>query len=958
MRRRLIGAAFALLAVTGTGLVTSTGLAHAAAVTDLYVNARSGCSDSGAGDQNVPFCTVQAAANSVQPGQTVHIQALADDTEDYAGAEITRSGTPGAPITFVGEPDNGELPFVGVDSAHGFDIEGASNIVISDIGTTGSDGGVLVNNSSQIAISGVRIADGQGAAAIDLTGNTTDVTISRTYGQAPQSFGAISIGQGVSHTTVTDNDLEWGGGPVVQATDASNTVVTGNTFYKNCGPGVDLEGNSTNSTIENNIITGFDSTQSNCDPTPIVVSAGSTTQTTADYNLIYGASFASGQLYDWAGTSYATIASFTTATGQGAHDINADPAFASDDEEAYGNRGLAEHSPAIDSADAAAPGELSTDLLGKPRVDDTLVPNTGTGSGIVDRGAFELQDPFFFGGVSATPTKGPFPLVATATAQVTNAWGEAVSYSFDFGDGTAPVVTTNPTATHTYTAASNGADTITVTATTQNKAVSSNSTTIQVVPPTPFVATLHAYQTYALSATADASQSTDDWAITNYSFDFGDGTAPVSGTDPSENHAYPKPGTYTVGLTMTDSTGATRTASQQITVGEAFTDVGTQRVLDTRNGTGAPTGKVGPGGRLVVHVDDASPSATSVAIDVTATDATTNSFLTVYADGTPMPTLSSVNFGAGQTIRNLITVPIGTDGDIDIVNNAGSTDVVADVEGYYSLTTSDLSGATFFAPVKPYRQLDTRNGTGMLPAFPVAPISPGSPVLTELPTSLQNSDVAYVVLNVTVTNATTSGNLSINDPAPQVNTEDYEPVLSFAAGQTISNTVIMSIQPNDYALEFFNDDTSGTFDVVADVEGYYYPNSMGLTPLGTTGSFTQTNPTRVLDTRNGTGGVPTAPVGPNSDLALRVAGINGVPADATSVVLNVTDVNPTAAGYLTISSSPGAGPTSNLHFAQGQILSDQVMVPVGPGGKIYIHNYTGSTDLVAGLSGYFQPSSA
>src|SRR5215469_15049927 len=81
-------------AATGAGAQSA-----AAAVTTLYVNQVSaGCSDSGPGTQAVPFCSIQAAADVVNPGQTVDIEG----TLDYAPVTITRSGTSSAPITFTG----------------------------------------------------------------------------------------------------------------------------------------------------------------------------------------------------------------------------------------------------------------------------------------------------------------------------------------------------------------------------------------------------------------------------------------------------------------------------------------------------------------------------------------------------------------------------------------------------------------------------------------------------------------------------------------------------------------------------------------------------------------------------------------------------------------------------------------------------------------------------------------
>jgi hypothetical protein len=53
-----------------------------------------------------------------------------------------------------------------------------------------------------------------------------------------------------------------------------------------------------------------------------------------------------------------------------------------------------------------------------------------------------------------------------------------------------------------------------------------------------------------------------------------------------------------------------------------------------------------------------------------------------------MPTVSNLNFSAGQTVANLVTVPLSTTGVVSIYNSAGSTDVVVDVEGYYTSTPS------------------------------------------------------------------------------------------------------------------------------------------------------------------------------------------------------------------------------------------------------------------------------
>jgi PKD repeat protein len=155
------------------------------------------------------------------------------------------------------------------------------------------------------------------------------------------------------------------------------------------------------------------------------------------------------------------------------------------------------------------------------------------------------------------------------------------SYRFTFGDGTAPVTTTAPTAVSQHTYAAAGTYTVTLVATdaaglTSNTATQSITVTAPDAPP---VARLGVTQlgSPALTASADGATSTDSDAtpIASYRFTFGDGTAAVTTTAPSASaqHTYAAAGTYTVTLVATDAAGLTsNTATQSITVTAAPTD--------------------------------------------------------------------------------------------------------------------------------------------------------------------------------------------------------------------------------------------------------------------------------------------------------------------------------------------------------------------------------------------------
>jgi hypothetical protein len=94
---------------------------------------------------------------------------------------------------------------------------------------------------------------------------------------------------------------------------------------------------------------------------------------------------------------------------------------------------------------------------------------------------------------------------------------------------------------------------------------------------------------------------------------------------------------------------------------------------------------------------------TAVVVNVTAVAPTEPGFLTVYGAGQSQPDTSTVNFVAGQTIANQATVATSDNptGELTVYNYDGDTDVIVDVQGYYttSLVTGgeqDWSGSCYF----------------------------------------------------------------------------------------------------------------------------------------------------------------------------------------------------------------------------------------------------------------------
>jgi HYDIN/CFA65/VesB family protein len=385
------------------------------------------------------------------------------------------------------------------------------------------------------------------------------------------------------------------------------------------------------------------------------------------------------------------------------------------------------------------------------------------------------------------------------------------------------------------------------------------------------------------------------------------------------------------------------------TYGGQYHSLAPVRIYDTRNGAGPlGAGLQGAPPRAVLVAGGTGPvpsNATAVVLNVTVTNTTASSFLTIYPTGVARPTASNLNWVKGQTVPNLVEVGVGAGGFVSVYNAAGTTDVIFDVAGYVSPEVDTPGPDGFFNPMSPARVLDTRNATGA----PKARIAAGQKVdvqLTGTP-GIPPSGVAAVVLNVTVTNATAASFLTVY---PTGVTRPTASNLNFVAGQTVPNRVVVKVGTGG-KVSFYN--AAGNVDVIADVGGWFTDTAAG----GTGAGFNPLPPTRILDTRNGTGGAQ-ARVG-QSPITLTVAGAAGIhtmsdPIPPTAVVLNVTVTNPTAGSFLSLWPNGTTRPTaSDLNFTAGQTVPNLVVVKVGTDGKIGIFNAAGLTDVVVDVVGWY-----
>ncbi len=318
----------------------------------------------------------------------------------------------------------------------------------------------------------------------------------------------------------------------------------------------------------------------------------------------------------------------------------------------------------------------------------------------------------------------------------------------------------------------------------------------------------------------------------------------------------------------------------------------------------------------------------SVALNVTVTEPTAASFLTVWPTGSPRPLASNLNFTAGQTVANAVLTKVGADGTISIFNNSGAVHVVIDVVGWFPDNQS-------YVGVTPARLADTRNSptidgrfsnTGPRGQAKVADVT----VVNRA--GVPASGVGAVALNVTATDPTTASFLTVWPTGAGRPTASN---LNFVPGQTVPNMVIAKVGVGGQVSIYNN---SGAVDVVVDVLGWF--------PSGST--FTPLVPARLLDTRLTTSVV----AGATTDVA--IAGQpGGPPAGAGAVALNVTVTNPAAPSFLTVWPSGAGRPlSSNINFSGSQTVPNMVIVKLGTNGKISLFTPVGA-DVVIDVLGWF-----
>jgi glucose/arabinose dehydrogenase/PKD repeat protein len=563
---------------------------------------------------------------------------------------------------------------------------------------------------------------------------------------------------------------------------------------------------------------------------------------------------------------------------------------------------------------------------------------------------------------SASPLTGPAGTPIAFTGLASDADGDALSYLWDFGDGTSSALASP---THAYAASGVYRAQLTVMSGTDRVAAPPIQVQIGIVPvpvidpPTAGVSfgagttvTLTGHATDAEDGTIAPAQLS--WTVV---FKHDDHTHPgVTGTGatlpvaiPTTGHGYEGRTSYLVTLTATDSTGLTGSTTLELMpdklVLPVSANIATTLAVDGVVHSLPFDMDTIKGFQHVVAV----PASVCVGITTwnfsrwSTGETTPEVTFTVAAAPAPMIAtyVAGAPCGAALTTTTVAatttTVAATTTTVAKATTTSTSTTTTTTTTAAPPVTAPAAPAAVLRTTDTPQRALDTRTGVG---GRPLQIPAQGEISLAIAGQNGVPSDASAAVLNVTVANPGGGGYLTVwpcGAPRPGASN------LNYSANQTIPNMVISKIGTSGEVC-FYSESAT---DVLVDVSGWF----------GASSPYVAVVPERILETRAEAGQVhyfwdkPTA----GQVIAVDVTrfGTSNVPDSAAAVTLNITGVDATEAGYLTVWPCGEPMPAaSTLNLAQGETRPNLAISKIGENGTVCIYTERGA-HLLADIAGWF-----
>jgi len=368
----LIPALAVLVAASALG---GTGAIATAAAVHLHIDKNDpDCSDAGPGTRATPLCSINAGTSRAIAGQTIHIAAGAYRERVMFG----HSGTAGHPIVLAAA--NGVVlssSSTGIELSgrrwitirgiavkgtvsYGIDVRSGSHITIKDVRVSGSGSPISGRTRSGIHFGGTdslitRVVShhntdagiflGSAATAVAVR-HSTAFANARGYVRAAPGIDIRGVGNDITGNIVHDNEdsgiqvyagansnlvaanaVYDNGDHGIDVLRSRNTLIVSNTVVGNMTAGINVEGDSIDTTLANNISVDNALTNTFGQKGNICVDMTSVSGTTVDYDIVFLGS--PGTVVKWNGTAYRSIVDLAAETGQESHGLQAEPLWMS-----------------------------------------------------------------------------------------------------------------------------------------------------------------------------------------------------------------------------------------------------------------------------------------------------------------------------------------------------------------------------------------------------------------------------------------------------------------------------------------------------------------------------------------------------------------------------------------------------------------------------------------------------
>jgi hypothetical protein len=390
---------------------------------------------------------------------------------------------------------------------------------------------------------------------------------------------------------------------------------------------------------------------------------------------------------------------------------------------------------------------------------------------------------------------------------------------------------------------------------------------------------------------------------------------------------------------------ASTSVPAQITVtpaGGAVHALTPRRILDTRNGIGAPRGQAIPAnGHLILQVSGAGNLPASdieaVILNMTIRTSSAPGYLTMYAADLPAPTnVSNLTFDPNVITAGLTIVPVSASGSVMIVNHSSKPiNLLADSGGYFANQLTSLTLGGRYNGFAPFRLLDTTR----------TPMSPGGQVVIKMTgrssgaSRIPATGVASVMLEVTGNNPSGDGFVSAY---PNLTPYPDSSVLNFARHVTRANRVIVAVGADGAVI--IKNSRLASVGLLVEVVGYF------------TSETNQAGGTTYVPLKSAVRLV--AAVWPNNAARyVQLAGRGGLPLTTApqppvGVIANVSARALTAATLISIYPSGNKPVANDLIIGKGLVVSNLIIARVVDG-RVVLWNRSGNTNVNFDVLGWF-----